>query len=111
MTNAVKNKNKETKQGQLVPPPDGQQRQADITGTKTLKQTPTKEVREACECYFSKKEDANLAKNNLDKAKERILSEMRKAKITLVTVKDNDGIPRRVQITAEEKLKIEKDLE
>lgn len=99
---------KKPQQENLLPPPD-KLTQKDITGNEVIKQTAPKEVREACECYFSKKEDFNCAKSNLESAKERILSEMRKAKITLVCVKDNDGVPRRIQICGEEKLKIEKD--
>lgn len=108
MTSTVKNK--KSKQGTLLPPPAGIFKQSDITGTQTLKQTAPREVREACEHFFSKKEDFACAKSNIEKAKEKILSEMRKAKITLVSVKDNDGVPRRIIICADEKLKIEKDI-
>lgn len=107
MTIATKNKVK-TEQGKLPLPPGGKFKQQDITGTKTLKETAPKEVIEACEVFFSKKEDFACAQSNLDKAKERILSEMRKAKIMQVVVKDNGGIPRRIHICADEKLKIEK---
>ena len=99
------------KDGLLLPPPKGTFKQDKLDGSGTLKATAPKEVREACEHYFSKKEDFTCAKSNIEKAKEKILSTMRQAKITLVKVQDNDGVPRTIQITAEEKLKIGKDLE
>lgn len=97
--------------GFLLPKPEGTFKQEKIDGSGTLKATAPKNVREACEHFFSKREDLACAKSNEEKAREKILTEMRKAKIALVKVTDNNGVPRTIQITAEEKLKIGKDLE
>ena len=113
MTNAVKNKEEgkgKGKEGLLLATPKGTFKQDKVDGSGTLKATAPKEVREACEHFFSKREDLACAKSNEEKAREKILSTMRQAKITLVKVRDNNGVPRTIQITAEEKLKIGKDL-
>lgn len=101
----IKNK---TKQGNLMPPPDDQFRQQDITGTGTVKQTAPKSVREAIETFFSKKDDLECAKSNADKAKEIVQAEMRATDTKRVVVRDDHGQLYVIEITSKEKLEVSK---
>lgn len=109
MTTATKNK--ESKQKTLLPIPKGAYyTQKDITGTKALKETCSKEIQEQADYWFCKKAEEARAKDATKKAGEKLLQLMEYDKKTSIVVFDSEAqCKRRINILqGAEKLKVEK---
>ena len=98
-------------QGVLPLPKGGKFKQQPIDGKSTIKETSPETVVKAAEYFFTKKDAFTNCKNAMDKAREKILSEMRILKITQAKVYRTDGTPERVFIKSNDTLKFEKALD
>ena len=103
---------KVNKGGLLMPPPKGPFKQNKVDGSGVLKQTAPKEIQDAADYWFGKKEEEARSKDNVKKAAESVLKLMEKAKITTVLVFNSTTQSKwRVNILqGAEKLKIEKNV-
>lgn len=98
------------KQAALMPPPDGEYKQKDITGTKDIRRTAPKAVQDAADYWFGKKVEFARAKNNAEKAAEDLLKVMEKHEVTMCTVFDSEAQCKKIVTIrmGEERLKVEK---
>lgn len=98
-----------TKQEKLPGVKNNPMKQKTIDGKAILHQTPPKECLDAAEFFFSKKEDLNACRKNLNRANEELIMTMKGTKINSLLIGDPQGGKKRITLCeSSAKLKVSK---